>query len=263
LQRLPIDEVQALRYGCIDRHLNNDVVQGDDSDRQLAPTRRRAAPLARRLASPAGIILAGLCLLLPFVSASCGTGQRSGPQWRVTYTGVDILARGRPTVAFTDDADKQPIHTLDDAELRRLLGKPPAPLPPQPLAWLAVAVMAAALAATALPVPRWRVTATAGLTLAAVVLLWGATMFALQAATDAVIGELGQSNMAPSKPPPTVRELRNWEQHNPKVRDLVHHEYGFWIAIAALSVVGLANTMRVLRDPVYGRKGRAAGTPQP
>jgi hypothetical protein len=241
-------------------------VEVEESDRQLTPPRRRAAPLVRRLGSPAGIILAGLCLLLPFVSASCGTGQRSGVQWRATYTGIDVLAGGRPTVAFTDDAAKQSIHPLDDTELRRLLGNPPAPLSPQPLAWLALALMAAALAAAALPASRWRVTATAGLSLAAVVLLWGATMFARQDALDAVARELDRANTAPSAPPPTVGELRAWEQHNPKVGDLVHYEYGFWIAIAALSAVGVANTVRVLRDPVYGavhgRDAPAAGAQQ-
>jgi hypothetical protein len=263
LQRLPVDEARHFDMAGVDRHLNNDLVQADDSDHRLAQPHRRTAPLVRRLGSPAGIILAGLCMLLPFISASCGTEQRSGAQWRVTYTGVDVLARRRPTVAFTDDATKQPMHTLDDTELRRLLGKPPPPLPPQPLAWLAVALMATALAATTLPAPRWRITGTAGLTLAAGVLLWGATMFALQDAKDAMVRELGQSNMSPSKPPPTVRDLRNWEQDNPKARDLVHYEYGLWIAIATLSAVGVANTLRVLRDPIYGRNGPAAGTPQP
>ena len=250
----------------IDDHLNNDAMDVDDSDRQLAPPRRRAAPLIRRLTSPAGILLAGLCLLLPFVSASCGTEQRSGVQWRATYTGVDVLDRGRPTIAFTDDAAKQSIHTLDDAELHQLLGEPPAPLPAQPLAWLAVALMAAALAATALPASRRRITATAGLCLAAAVLLGGAMMSVRQEALDAVVRQLARANAAPSALPPTVGELHRWEQGNPKVGDLVHYEYGFWIAIAALCAVGLANTVRVLRDPVYstdqGRDEPPAGVPQ-
>jgi hypothetical protein len=239
-------------------------MNADDSGGQVAPPHGHAAGLLRRLGSPAGIILAGLCLLLPFLSASCSTEERSGVQWRATYTGVDILARGRPTIAYTDDAARQPIHTVDDAELHQVLGDPPPTLPPQPLAWLAVALMAAALVATALSAPRWRVTASAGLSLAAVVLLWGATMLARHDALDVVVKEIIRTDTPLSAPAATVDELRKWEQDQPKVGDLVRYDYGFWIAIAALSAVGVANTVRVLRDPVFGAvRGRAARPPRP
>jgi hypothetical protein len=179
-------------------------MQVGDAHREPVRQWRRAAPLPRRLSSPGGIVLAGLCLLLPFMSASCGVEQRSGVQWQATYSGVDVLTGGRPRIALTHDAAQEPIHVLDDAELRREIGQPPPPLPAQPLAWLAVAVMAAALATTALPAPRWRVTATAGLTLAAVVLLWGATMLARQDVTDAVAAVLSRTTATPSQPPPIV-----------------------------------------------------------
>lgn len=210
----------------------------DQLPRRPAQTRRRVA----RLASPAGLIMAGLCLLLPFLSASCGSEERPRVQWQVTYTGIDVLTGGRPQVAFTDDADREPIHPLDDAGVRRLLGSRPAPLPPQPVAWLAAALMAAALAATALRSRIWRTTATAGLALAAAVVLWGATTLARHDATDAVAAVLSRLAAAPSAPPPTVPQLRQWD-HYRQVQDTFRDEYGFWIALAALSAVGAANTV--------------------
>ena len=54
----------------------------------------------RRLGSPAGLVLAGLCLGLPFLSASCDSPEQPHVQWEVTYTGADVLTGGRPDVAF-------------------------------------------------------------------------------------------------------------------------------------------------------------------
>ncbi|HLL64385.1 MAG TPA: hypothetical protein VK453_01420 [Micromonosporaceae bacterium] len=210
------------------------------------------APLARRLASPAGLIMAGLCLLLPFISASCASEERPRLQWRVTYTGVDVIAGGEPEVAFTGDADREPIHRLDDVEIKQVLGKPPAPLPPQPLAWLSAALLAAALAATALPSRTWRTTATAGLALAAAVVLCGATMLARQDATDAAAAVLSQVTAQPSTSPPTVPQLRHWE-HYGQVSDKFRYMYGFWTAIAALSIVGVSNTVGMVLNPAYRR----------
>jgi hypothetical protein len=222
---------------------------------------RRSWPV-RRLTSPAGLILAALCLLLPFMSASCAIEERRGVQWRVTYTGVDVVAGGRPEVAFTADAGKEPIHTLDDVEVGRVLGAPPAPLSPQPLGWLAAAVMAAALAATAVPSRTWRTTATAGLALAAAVLLCGATMLARRDATDAVAAVLYGTTVPSEDRPPTVPQLREWERYG-QVRDTFRYEYGLWITIVALSAVGVANTVGVVRDPVRDRRRPAAATPDP
>lgn len=212
-------------------------------------------PLVRRLASPAGLIMAGLCLLLPFMSASCASESRPRVQWQVTYTGVDVLTGGRPDVAFTDDADKEPIHTLDDAEVRQLLGTPPAPLPPQPSAWLAVALLVAALAATALPSRTWRRTATGGLALAAAVVLLGATVLARHDATDAVAAVLSRLDAAPSAPAPTVAQLRAWDSYG-QVRDTFHYAYGLWLAIAALLTVGVANTVGAGRAPTHDQRPR-------
>ena len=220
----------------------------DDDDAHRGPTRARGR--AARLASPAGLILAGLCLLLPFMSASCASEEPPYFQWRATYTGADVLTGGRPEVAFTDDARREPIRTLGDTEARTKYGALPESLPPQPVAWLAVALMVAALAATAVPSPMWRRTAVAGLALAAAVVLWGATVLARRDATDAVASVL--SGVGTSPRAPVSPELRRWEWYG-QVSDLVHFGYGLWTALAVLAAVGVANTVGVIRGPVRDR----------
>lgn len=192
-----------------------------------------------------GLVLAGLCLLLPFLSASCAAEEPPRVQWRVTYSGVDVLTGGRPEVAFTDDADREPIHRLDDAEAVRVLGAPPTSLPAQPVAWLAVALLVAALAATALPSRSGRRTATAGLAVAAAVVLWGATALARQDATEAVSAVLSRLTTSSTAPAPTGSD------HHVQVR----YAYGTWLALASLGAVGVANTVGALRRP-RNRTGR-------
>ena len=193
-----------------------------------------------------GLVLAGLCLLLPFLSASCTSPEGPRQQWQVTYTGADVLTGGRPTVAYTEDADARPMRPLDDTELGKVLGKPPAPLPPQPVAWLAVALMVAALAAAALPSRTWRTTLTGGLALAAAIVLAGAAILARRDAADAVAAVLIPIAADSSAPAPTVPELRTWETYD-EVRETVRYAYGFWLAALALAAVGVANTVEAVR----------------
>src|SRR5688572_3893986 len=116
--------------------------------------RRSLARLpVRRLASPTGFVVAALCLLLPFVSASCSSEKFEVPEgqyqrWRVTYTGADLLTGGQPAVAWDDGYSGRGLRRLDEADLADLIGPLPAPLRPQPLAWLAVALIAAAVVGT-------------------------------------------------------------------------------------------------------------------
>jgi hypothetical protein len=231
------------------------AVHDDEPHHRPARTRRRVAPWVQRLASPVGLVMAGLCLLLPFMSASCASQEPQAPQWQVTYTGVDVIAGGRPEVAFTADAGQTPINTLDDAEVRRLLGGPPTSLPPQPVALVAAALMVAALAATALPSRTWRLTGTAGLALAAAIVLWGATVLARRDATDAVAAVLSQVGDH-SGPPMTVPELHEWDSYGP-ISKMFHYTYGLWVAIAVLSAVGVANTVGAGRDPRHNHDGPA------
>ena len=185
-----------------------------------------------RAAGPAGLILAGLCLLLPFLSASCDSDEQR-VRWQVTYTGTDLLTGGRPDIDFTDDVTREPRHRLDDAEVDQLLGAPPPRLPRQPVAWLAAALLVAALAATALPSRRWRTTATAGLALAAAIVLAGAVMLARPDAIDAVASVVSRVGATSS--------VRPGAGVSGQVRDLFRFRYGFWTAIALTSTVAVAN----------------------
>jgi hypothetical protein len=220
----------------------------DEPPARPQPAPRRVAAGARRLGSPVGLVLAGLCLLLPFLSGSCATGERPRLQWQVTYTGADVLTGGRPDIAFTEDADEKPMARLDEQGVRNLLGGPPAPLPPQPTAWLAVALMAAALAVRALPSRAWRETLTGGLALAATVVLAGATILARNDAADAVAAVIGGISAGPPAG-------RSWESYD-EIRETFRYEYGFWLAIVALAAVGVVNTVAAVRRPAGSATSR-------
>ena len=215
------------------------------------PARVRTRGRITRLTSPVGLILAGLCLLLPFLSASCTSDETPRVQWRITYTGADLLTGGAPVVASSDDAGRTPIRDLDDAEMAEIGGAEAASLPRQPLAWLAVALMVLALAAAVVPSPIWRTTATAGLAIAAAVLLFGATMLARQDATDTLVTlSDGLTNSRVREVPDTP--ARQGARHD-QIESTFRYGYGLWTAIAALAAVGLANLVRVLRDPIDDR----------
>lgn len=175
--------------------LSFDAVDPDDEAMSRWP-RWAGRRLVRRLASPAGLLLAALCLVLPFLSGAClgepsqGVPEQQRQQWRVTYTGVDILIGGQPDVAWADANSQGRLRLLDEADLLDLMGQPPSPLRPQPLAWLAVALIAAALAATALRATRRRAAVTAGLALVAALALYAATLLAREQAVDTMAGVL-------------------------------------------------------------------------
>ncbi|MEV4343291.1 hypothetical protein AB0J83_02250 [Actinoplanes sp. NPDC049596] len=197
-----------------------------------------------RLGSPAGLILAGFCLLLPFLTASCSSEEAPRAQWRLSYTGIDVLTGGRPDVELTDDADKEPMRRLDDAEVEEFLGAPPASLPTLPLAWPAAALLLAALAATALPSRTWRTTATGGLALAAAVVLAGATVLARNDATG-VVASVMSGVFSERIERPALREGAVYGE----VSDMFRYGWGLWITLALVAAVGVANTVAAVRRP--------------
>ncbi|GAB2586731.1 hypothetical protein Aab01nite_51190 [Paractinoplanes abujensis] len=211
--------------------------------------KRPAGPsgLLRRLPAPAALVLAALCLLLPFMSASCSTDEPPRTQMRVTYTGSDVLTGGTPAIHYTDDAGRKPIHRLDDAEAEALLGPQPLSLPAQPVAWLAVALMLLALAATGLPSRLWRATSLGGLALAAAIVLFGSTVLARRDATDVVAGIFLRSGGSSTDPAPAVAEVRAWDSYD-QVAATFRYGYGLWVAVAVLAVVGVAATVEALRS---------------
>src|SRR5690242_18608998 len=134
----------------------------------IATGRRRGRDGLRRFGSPVGLAGVLLCLLLPFLSASCGGAAPELPQaGRLTWTGTDIVTGGRPDVYYTDHRAAAPPHRIGAAEVAKRFEKRPPPLRPQPWAWVAVALTVAAIAVAASGVTRRRAAVTAGLTLVA------------------------------------------------------------------------------------------------
>jgi hypothetical protein len=213
------------------------------------------------MASPTGFGLAVLCLLLPFVTASCSGAQIEVPEshsqrWRVTYTGGDLLAGGQPDVAWDNSYSPGGLRPLDEAGLVDLIGQLPAPLRPQPLAWLAVALIATAVVGTAVWwQARWSRIVAAVAAMGAAVSLYAATLRARDHAIEATASVLRRAVRL--SPDPPLTPLEQWEYY-PWVRDQFHLDYGLWIAIGLLLAVGGIN----LGLAVTGRTRTPGSPPQ-
>jgi hypothetical protein len=89
---------------------------------------------AGRLLSPTGLVLAGLCFSLPFVTVACDTPGgfgRAAPGGSTTYTGFNLALGTQPSVT----ADKvRPVPA----------GEPSDDLPPQPAAAVVLVLVVAA-----------------------------------------------------------------------------------------------------------------------
>jgi hypothetical protein len=206
-------------------------------------------PTLRRLADPTALGLVVVCLLFPFLNVSCstevprGVPEQEHQQWRVTYSGLDILVGGQPEVAVADRSTDGELRTRRGPDLIDLIGQEPSALRPQPLAWLAVTlIVAAAVLAAAGGTPR-RAAIVAGLTLTAALALYAATLLAREQATDTVAQVLRSATNTSAGPISTP--IREWE-HRPWVRDQFQFRYGFWIAIGTLVAAGLASVVRAV-----------------
>jgi hypothetical protein len=199
--------------------------------------------LLRRLASPAGLVLVLLTVLLPFVSGACtpqaqtGVPQEQREGWRVTYDGTDMLVGGRPDIEFADGSSNGRLRRLSGNDVRDLIGDARTKLDPQPLAWLAVALVVAGVAAGIVRSTRWRAVVTAALALAAGLAMVAATLLAREQSIDMAAAIL-QGIGAPRGQPP--QSVRNWEQYD-QVRDMFRLRHGFWLATGVLLVVGMTN----------------------
>jgi hypothetical protein len=205
----------------------------------------------RRLARPGVLLLVGVSLFLPFLTASCSEPGVRSAQWRVTYTGSDLVVGGRPDIDLTVDSELAPMRRLDDDGVRNLLGEPAPALPAQPMAWAAVALLLVLAATAALPA-RWRAPATAGSALAAAVVTWGAVELAKRDATDDLAARLMQLASTSRPSASSTEQVRQWDQYD-AVHDLFRPGYGFWVAVASLAVLGVANVVQILRDPALRR----------
>ena len=199
----------------------------------------------RRYGSPVGLVGVLLCLVLPFLTASCsGTGPpgeeplEQRQTWQVTWTGTDVLAGGRPDVAFAIGDNPSPPRRLGNAEVVELLGDRPAPLRPQPLAWAAVALIMTAIAVAASGETRRRAAVTAGLALVAGLALLAATLLAREQATEQVAEMLRRASVGSGASP--TEPVRSWE-HYARTRGLFGFGYGFWLSTGVLLLVGMTN----------------------
>ncbi|WP_212831386.1 hypothetical protein [Catellatospora sp. TT07R-123] len=198
---------------------------------------RRSARTTARWASPAGLLLAGFCLLLPFLAVSCdapGGYGRAAPGGTTTYTGWDLAVGGTPEV--TPDHLRPAEAVRDDT------------LPPQPLAIaVAVLVVAGLGAAAAIRGARARRAATALAAAVAAVFL-----VASQATARALLeSRLREQLTAPMPAGKTAA-------------DYIADQGGFALCLLLLTLIALANAIGWLRarpttEPPPPKIGQVAG----
>jgi hypothetical protein len=192
-------------------------------------------PLMRRLLSPGGFVLVGICFFLPFVTVSCSAGRGSDTAayaGTTTYTGTDLVTGGfgdlsidnwPPADPSDPDVPSRGIGLIDHASA--------APIAPQPFAIAALALVAVGLAAATVRPRFYRAMAETGLAVSAAILLCGAELLGQHAVrrtvtTDAakVLGSSGSGTRLET----TTR-------------------YGFWVALLLLAGLAVLGGLRLLR----------------
>jgi hypothetical protein len=196
-----------------------------------APHRYPAAVrLVRRLASPAGFLLALLFLLLPFVAASCDAPGLGSV--KASYTGVDLATGGEPSVRTEGEltaANGVPVPTPDNAPRPAVRG----------LAIITVAMLLAGLGVSLAPALRIRTYGAIGAAVAS-----GTLLVTTEAAA--------QANLKPALSDGLQRLLAERPGDVPAVPtggsldSLVHSESGFWLSLVTVLVVLLFNAGSLL-----------------
>ncbi|MFC7549274.1 hypothetical protein [Plantactinospora sp. GCM10030261] len=179
---------------------------------------------ARRLTrwlSPAGLFLAGLLLLLPFVAVSCdapgGYGRGSAGS-TTTYTGADLVTGDEPAVSPPDQV-LPPERRRDDT------------LGVRPLAvTVLVLILAALITATGIATPWRRRLVTAILAATAAL-----TLVAEQVAVRSVLAARLRDQLTTPLPA------------DKRVEDYVQTQPGFWLCLLTLIAVAAANSAALLR----------------
>lgn len=177
---------------------------------------RVARPFLRRAGrwfSPTTLILAGLCFLLPFVTVACDTPGgygRAAAGGTTTYTGIDLVTGGEPSVT---PADKVRPATVDDR------------LWPQPAAIVVLVLLVGGIAVALRPgPPRIRRAGVAALTLVA-----ATALLVNQALVEAEVAVRVGDQL--TQPLPAGKSAR----------DYVHTGQGFALGLVLLLLVALAN----------------------
>lgn len=191
-----------------------------------------------RLLSPAGLVLAGLLFLAPFLTVSCdapGGYGRAAPGGTTTYTGWDLATGGTPDV--TADKLLPPEQRRDDV------------LAPQPLAAV-VLVLVVIGVLIAVGVDRARTRRGVLAALAAIAALF---LLVNQATVRVLVEERLREQITGPLP------------DGKTVGDFVSDQGGFAFSLLALVLVALGNLagwVRLVRGPAARDAARPAGAEQ-
>lgn len=167
-----------------------------------------------RTVSPAALVLALLCFLMPFIAVACDTPGgygRVSQGGTTSYTAVDLATGGAPNVT--------PDQLLPEAQRRD------DRLDWQPLFVLTALLVLSGLAAN-VGLRRWRAGVTAGVAMAAAVVLIGAQ---LRARSELVQRVAEQAGLSPSQA----------GKH-------VVAQNGFWLCLMLLLAAALAAVLEAL-----------------
>ena len=182
-----------------------------------------------RWLTPAGLFLAGLLLLLPFVAVSCETPGgygRGGAGSTTTYTGVDLVTGDAPAVSPVDRILPREQQRDDRVGVR-------------PLAVAVLLLIVVALVTSITLVSRWRrrLTSTVLATLAAL------SLIAEQVTVQSLLAARLREQL--TAPLPAGRQVGDYVQAQP----------GFWLCLFTLLAVAVANGAGLL---VIWRRRRSA-----
>ena len=186
-------------------------------------------PLLRKLLSPVGFLFVALCFLLPFAAASCQSPQFGSNS--ASYTGADLVSRGRPEVHLSDQVRQQypnvPPGYADDQ-----IRQETSPVPVQALLVGALGAAVAGIVVAALRRPWSRALAATGTGLITAILLVGGEVIAVHAVRRQVS--------------PMAAELLGSDAYS--VRGFgVHPRYGFWLALLLSVALAVFNGVTLLR----------------
>ncbi|HCU49318.1 MAG TPA: hypothetical protein DGG94_05830 [Micromonosporaceae bacterium] len=168
---------------------------------------------------PAGFVLAGLFLLMPFIAVSCETPGgfgRAAPGGTTSYSGIDLMTGSSPEVSPADKVREGADERLD----------------PQPLAMAGGLLIVAGMVITVVLQHQLlrRAIATTVAGAAAIFLL--ANQITVQSLLRARVRE------QITQPLPA----------NKQIADYVQNESGFWLCLVTLIVLVMANGVGWLRS---------------
>jgi hypothetical protein len=202
--------------------------------------RSRVLALLGRLASPAGLLLAGLCFALPFLTVSC-SGEDGGRSFRgsLSYTGGDLVVGGRVDLQY-ETRDERGVRRVEVTNLERspVGGSPVEPIPVEPFAVAGVALLGVGMLAGLLRPAGLRRLVTGTAVLVAAILLVGAT--------------LRSRNRMGEQIAPLLSDTKTRDT------DMIDFGYGLWLALGLLLVVAVGNIAGSLRVPAPGERSAVA-----